>query len=145
MAKAVRIINKYGNLTGWNNVTVNVLGRDLETITEIDYSDEIPKEAVYGAGRMPVGFAEGNYSAKASISINNDEVQGILESMPAEMRIQDIPPFPILVVYEFGQKVVKDIIHNCSFVNNGKASKQGEGKIEIKFDLFTTHIQFNAI
>jgi len=45
------IINKFGKMQGWNSVTVNVLGRDLEGITSIKYDDCTQKENVYGAGK----------------------------------------------------------------------------------------------
>ena len=139
-----RIINKFGELIGWNNITLNLLERDIEGITELEYNDTVAIEAAYGAGRMPVGYTSGNYEASAKISLYKEEVIALEQSLPPGMRLQDIPPFDIIVKYEANGKIYKDIIHNCKFKNNGTASKQNEGKIEISFDLFTTHITWNA-
>ena len=60
------IINRFGKVAGWNSITVNLLGRDVEGITEIEYSDSLEKENIRGAGAYPVGRGEGNYEAKAT-------------------------------------------------------------------------------
>jgi len=138
------IINKFGKLTGWLSATFNMLGRDLEGITAVEYSDEVKKENVYGAGRMPVGTTEGNYEAKASITIYKDELLALQKSLPPGMLIQDIPPFSFIVNYEQGGNVFKDIIQNCQFTTNSTPLKQGEGKVEIQLDLLCTHIDWNV-
>lgn len=48
-------------MAGWNSVTYNLYGRDVEGISELGYDDNIEKEMIYGAGRMPIGVGEGNY------------------------------------------------------------------------------------
>ena len=139
-----RIINKFGNLIGWAAATINFLGRDLEGITSVEYSDEQAVEVAHGAGRMPVGYMEGNYTATASITVYKDEMLALQKSLPPGMRIQDIPPFPLTVNYEHGDDVFKDVIMNVKFKNNGVTLSQGEGKIEVKLDLFCTHIEWNS-
>ena len=34
------VVNHFGKLQGWNNVTFNLLGRDVVGITEINYSEQ---------------------------------------------------------------------------------------------------------
>src|SRR5690554_4345671 len=94
------IINKFGTLQGWNSVTVHLLGRDLEGITAISYDDTVEKENAYGAGKFPVGRTEGNYEPTASVTIFKEEMDGIQEALAPGVRVQDIPPFNIEVVYE---------------------------------------------
>jgi len=139
-----QIINKYGALIGWISATFNLLGRDLEGVTSVEYSDEQKIDAAYGAGRMPVGYMEGNYSAKVSMTIYKDEMMALMKSLPPGMRIQDIPPFPLVINYEHGNNVFKDVVVNCKFINNGTSLAQGDGKSEIKLDLFCTHIEWNV-
>lgn len=137
-----KIINKFGEMIGWNNVTINILGRNIEGITELDYNDSQSVEAAYGNGRYPIGYSKGNIETTAKIVLFKEEVAAIEDSLPAGGRLQDIPPFPILVKYEYNGLVRKDIIQNCIFKNNGSNPKQNEGKIEISFDLFATHIDW---
>ncbi len=142
MARKV-INNRFGVLTGWNNIKVNILGRDLEGITEVEYSDEKNFTPEYGAGDSPVGMSTGNYSAKASISLYWEEVRALLESLPKGSRIQDVPAFDVIVEYEFNNEVIKDVINACHFKNNGVALKQGDGKVITKIELPCMDITWN--
>lgn len=138
----VRIKNRYGTLTGWNNVTVHLLGRDLDGITEIEYTDEQEINAEYGAGDTPVGHSVGNYSAKASISLLVEELRALQKSLPAGTRMQDIPPFDIPVEFEHNGLFTTDVIKGVRFKNNGRAIKQGDGKVVQKIDLVPLEIIF---
>ncbi len=139
-----RVINKFGKLIGWASMTTNFLGRDLEGITAVEYSDEQDIQAAFGAGVMPVGFIEGNYKATASITVYKDELNALMNSLPKGMRLQNIPPFPVVVNYENGDNVFKDVIQNCIIVKAPNSLKQGDGKSEVKLDLFCTHIDWNV-
>jgi len=138
------IINKFGRIIGWNNITVRMLSRDVEGITEIEYDDTVTKENEYGAGGFPMGQSQGNYEPKASFTLYSEELQAIQNALPPGTRIQDIPPFPITVAYERNGVVNKDVIQNASFKTVGKAVKQGDGKITHKCELLTSHIDWNA-
>ncbi|MCZ2393415.1 MAG: hypothetical protein LC105_06145 [Chitinophagales bacterium] len=139
------IINKYGTLQGWNSLTVQVMGRDLEGITALKYDDSVTKENAYGAGKYPVGRTEGNYEATASITLLKEELDGIQAALPVGMRIQDIPAFNIEVVYETKSGLVrKDRIMNCEFVGNQREVAQGDGSIASECELICSHIAWNV-
>ena len=82
MAQANQITNYLGKLTGWNNATINIMGRDVIGIEEFEYSDSTKKENAYGAGKMPIGHTEGNYEAKFSLSLYVEEEQAIQQALP---------------------------------------------------------------
>lgn len=141
------IVNSFGKLTGWNSITLRLFGRDVVGIRRVQYNDEQAITNAYGAGKMPVGEEEGNYSATAAIDLLNEEVFAIQNALPPGMRIQDIPPFDIVVQYEYGAtNLLKrtDIIHNCRFTNNGVEVNQGDGSIVRSFTLKTSHISHNV-
>jgi hypothetical protein len=143
MAKA-KIINKFGTMLGWNNITIPLFGRELEGLDSIKYNDTEDHQVVYGAGKMPIGKSKGNYSAEASISLYVEETIALQRSLPPGMRIQEIPDFDIPVVYEYNGAVVKDIIRNCSFVDNGRECKSGDGKMMREYKLVPTHIDYDV-
>jgi hypothetical protein len=146
MPVETRIINRFGTMTGWNNVTVNMLSRDIEGITEVSYDDSVKKENHYGAGKYPVGRGEGNYEAKASITLYKEEVDGLKASLPPGIRLQDIPAFDINVQYERKDlSIQKDRIRNCEFINDGIEVKNNDGTISIKYDLIISTIEWNVI
>lgn len=139
------IINKFGKLTGWNELTIRFLGRNIEGVTEIDYSDEQKMDNEYGAGAFPVGQSKGNYEAKGSITLYSEEIVSIQKALPPTVRIQDIPPFSIVCKYELNLMRTKDVLKNCTIKNIGKAVKQSDGKITHKCDLLISHIDWKSL
>lgn len=133
-------------MQGWNSITVNLLSRDVEGITELSYTDEVAKENVYGAGKYPIGRSEGNYEATASITLLKEEADGLRSSLAPGKRLQDIGPFDIPVIYENNQGVIsKDRIRNCEFKNDGVEVAQADGTIATKYDLIVSHIEWNVV
>lgn len=138
------IKNYLGKLTGWNETTVNIMGRDVVGIEEFEYSDSTKKENTYGAGNMPVGWTEGNYEAKFSMSLYLEEEQAIQKALPAGKRLQDIAPFDAIVQYAHPQTgvITKDIIHNAQFTGRTKTGKNNEGKMIHKHEMLCSHISW---
>lgn len=135
-SKYTTIINKFGKMAGWNSLTVNVLGRDLEGISELTYDDTTEMEGARGAGMYFVGYGEGNYEAKASITLFLEEWNALQASLPSGASITDIPPFDIIAEYQYDLVKKTDIIQYCKFVGRGVAVKQGDKTIGYKADLF---------
>lgn len=133
-------------MQGWSNVTVNLLGRDLEGITELSYTDSQKKENVYGAGKFPIGRGRGNYEAKASFTLLKEEVDALKQALPASKSIQDIAPFDIIVEYETDNgSIKKDRIRNAEFMSDGVEVKQNDNTIATKYELLVSHIEWNII
>ena len=139
------LINKFGKMAGWNNVTTTMMGRDVEGITELAYDDSEEKENAYGAGKMPIGRGSGNYAAKCSITLYLEEVVALQQSLGPGKRLADIAPFDIAVSYEYQGLIYKDRIRNCEFTNHSREVKQNDKTIAIKFDLIVSHIDWNII
>ncbi|GAB6123078.1 hypothetical protein JCM30204_42280 [Dysgonomonas termitidis] len=132
-------------MAGWNNVTLTMLGRDAEGITELSYNDNVDKENARGAGGMPIGRGEGNYEAECSVTLYMEEVIALQQSLGPGKRIQDIAPFDIAVTYKYQGIIYKDRIRNCEFTDNGVEVKQGDKTISRKFKLIISHIDWNII
>ncbi len=140
------IVNKFGTLQGWNTVTANILGRDVEGITELAYDDKEKKENVYGAGKFPIGRGRGNYEPKASITLMKEEVDALKLSLPPGKSIRDIAPFDMIVQYETENGVIlKDRIRNAEFMGDGVEVKQNDMTITTKYELLISHIEWNVI
>lgn len=145
MAGESIIKNKFGTMVGWNKVTVNLLGRDIEGITELEYNDEEELENSYGAGKFPIGRGSGNYVAKASLTLYIEEAIALQRSLPPGSHFASINPFDIAVEYEYANFKYKDRVRNCQFKGRGIAVKQGDKTIAYKFDLLPSHIDWNII
>jgi hypothetical protein len=144
MSKTV-LINKFGKIAGWNSVTVRMLGRDVEGITEFEYNDSVEKENIGGAGMYPVGWGEGKYEAKASVTLSHEEIVALQQSLGPGKRLSDIAPFDIVARYEYNGFAYKDVVRNAQFFGNGRSVKQGDKSIANKFDLLVSHIDWNVI
>jgi len=146
MAQAKEIVNHFGRMTGWNNTTVNLLGRDVVGISALKYSDTWEKENVRGAGRMPVGRGYKGYKAEASITLYKEEVDALKYVMPPNSRIQDIDMFDIVVQYKRNNGLIQmDRICNCEFVDDGVELTNEDGTISIEHNLIVTHIQWDVL
>ncbi len=131
-------------MAGWNSVTANILGRDVEGITELSYEDTIEKELIKGAGRMPIGVGEGDYTAKMGLKLYQEEVIAILDALPPGTRLQDIAPFDVIVQYVYNARIYKDIIRNVEFVKAGRQVKKGDKTVEQTVEVICTHIDWNV-
>ena len=136
------IKNYLGKLTGWNQTTINLLGRDVVGTDEFEYDDNTDKENAYGAGGMPIGWVEKNYEAKFSLSLYNEEQQAIQAALPPGKRFQDIEPFDAVVQYAHPStgRIITDIIHNCQFTGRTKSGKNDQGKMVHKHEMLVSHI-----
>jgi alanine racemase len=132
-------------MAGWNNVTLTMLGRDVEGITELSYNDSEEKENAYGAGKMPVGRGSGNYKAECSLTLFLEEAVALQQSLAPGQRLTDIAPFDIAVSYEYRGFVYKDRVRNCEFTANTREIKQNDKTVGIKYDLIVSHIDWNII
>lgn len=145
MPKVPKLINAFGRMAGWNSVTMNIYGRDVEGISELGYDDEVDKELIYGAGRMPIGVGEGDYKAKMTLKLYQEEVIAIMDVLPPTIRMQDIIPVDITVQYEYNFRVYKDIIRNVEIKKIGKAVKKGDKIVEQAIEVICSHIDWNAL
>lgn len=138
------VINKFGTMTGWNNITINLFSRDVEGITALSYNDSMTKENVYGAGAYPIGRSRGNYEPEASITLYKEEADAIRKA--AGGRLVEIAPFDIIVQYmDKTGNIVKDILRNCEFTNDGVEVEQSDGSITTEYTLILSHIEWNVV
>lgn len=140
------VTNKFGTMQGWNSVIINILGRDVVGVTAIKYLDSEAKENVYGAGKYPIGRSRGNYEPEASITLYKEEIDGIKAALPVGVRLQDIAPFDIVVQYTTEDGIIlKDVIRNVEFTNDGVELEQNGGSITTELELIISHILYNVV
>lgn len=146
MAQVKEVTNNFGKMQGWNNVTFNILGRDVVGITAISYTDTVEKENVRGAGRMPVGRAYKGYSAEASITLYKEELDALKSVLPPYSRIQDIDMFDGVVEYKRDNGIIqRDRIRNAEFINDGIEITNEDGTISVQLKLAISHIEWNVV
>lgn len=144
MATTEKSIN--GELYSWANIRVNLLGRNLVGIKGIEYDDSDEIKGVKGRGSKDIGFVQGNYQAKGKLILEMSEAEGLNASLPRGMRLQQIPPFDIPVVYRNDdQRLITHVLKNCKIMKQNRSSKAGEVKeLEAELELYIGEIDWNA-
>jgi hypothetical protein len=113
-----------------------------EGVSIIEVDNGILENGVYGAGNMPIGTGKGKYAAKASMTLQMEELE-VLQAAAPNKKLQDIPPFDVVVTYLRDDGItVFHTIKNCRFKTNGRDVKSGDMKVEKEIDLFPTHISW---
>lgn len=138
-ARTTPLIN--GVAYSWADVTLNVLGVPIVGVTEISYEEPQEVEGNYGAGNYPVSLGYGKIEPKASITLHMEEVEKLADIAP-NGRLQEIPPFDIVVSYLRDTKIVTHKIRNCVIKNNKRELKQGDKVFSVKLEMFTSHIEW---
>ena len=141
------IINKFGKMQGWNSITINLLGRDVEGITQIFYNDSIEMENAYGGGMFPIGRGEGNYVAEnPKLTLYKEEWDAIQSAIPPGSRVQEIEPFDAIVIYtQKSGRITKDIIRNCQFTGRGVEASQNDKTLTYEAELICSHVDWNVV
>ena len=97
-----------------------------------------------GAGRHPVGRAKGRITPNAKLILYQEEVQA-LQAQATNGRLQDLPPFDIIVQYLPDSGVItKDKIRNCQFSSNSRKWKEGDTGQEVELPLVPSHIEWGG-
>lgn len=139
----VPLIN--GMICAWADVTVLVGGVPFTGITAIEYGDEQEIVNKWGAGRHPVGRAKGRITPSAKITLYQEEVQA-LSNQSVNGRLQDLPPFDIIVQYlPDSGIVVTDKIRNCHVSTNERKWSEGDTGQEVELELVPSHIEWGKI
>lgn len=132
-----------GESYSFSQIKLNILGANPVGVTAISYNDEETKENNYGLGRHPVSRGRGPIEYSASITMQLEEVKKLQEASPTG-RIQDIPPFDIIVTYlPVGGVIKTDVIRNVEFTTNPVDASQGDTSIEVELELIVAGIDYN--
>lgn len=128
----------------WSDVKTVILGRLLTGITAIKYDDEQEMEDNYGAGNFPVSRGVGRIKSSASVTLHKEEVEA-LTSIAPQGRLQNIPPFDIVVKFMGANNLIRThLLKNAQFTKNSRDMKEGDMKFEIELPLIISHIVWNA-
>jgi hypothetical protein len=127
----------------WASIKVTVLGRMVIGIRAIDYKDSQAIEGTYGAGNQAIEVGFGNITNEGNITLLGYELDA-LELLAPNGRIQEIPPFDIIVSWNAGTSVKVHRLENCIFKDNGRSNSQGDTMSEFQVPLFIGQIKFNV-
>lgn len=113
-----------GMLCSWADIVTLIGGVPVTGIVGVEYGDEQEVVNKYGAGRHPVGRAKGRIIPNGKLILYQEEVQALQAQAP-NGRLQDLPPFDIIVQYiPDSGLIVTDKIRNCQFRGTPESGKR---------------------
>lgn len=119
----------------WCDISVALGGRIINGITEVEYTEKIEKEKLYGRGCKPHGVVRGNRDYEGKITLWQSE----LEAMTRDAPNKDILnlSFDIVVSYvpHDGGQIVTDILKGVEFTEIKKAMKQGDKNMLVEMPI----------
>lgn len=134
-----------GMLYSWADIVILIGGVPITGITAIEYGDSQEVVNKYGAGRYPVGRAKGRITPSGKITLYQEEVQA-LQAQSLNGRLQDLPPFDIIVQYIPDSGIIHtDKIRNCSFSENARKWKEGDTSAEVELPIVPSHIEWGSL
>ncbi len=90
-----------GKVHAWEDIRIFISGVPVAGIKEISWSDEREAEAIYGAGRKPIGAGLGNYKVGGSFTLTKEEADKFeAPARAAGKSVYDYKPFTIVIAYE---------------------------------------------
>ncbi len=90
-----------GKVHSWEQISVYLNGVPIAGIKEINYKSEREAEAIYGAGKYPLGVGTGNYKVEGDITLTKEEYDKLMAVIKADggLSIYNLVPVDIVVVY----------------------------------------------
>lgn len=130
-------------MQGWNSLTVNLFGRELEGITELQYSDNVEVSSSMGRGQYAQGTEISNYEAECGMTVKQEEWQAMSSQLPPNTRIHEAVT-DVTVTYEANGQIYTDVLRNFRVTGTARTIAQGDGSIDVELSCFCTHIDYNV-
>lgn len=131
-----------GMLCSWADIVVLIGGVPVTGVTGVEYDDQQEVVNKYGAGRYPVGRSKGRITCTGKLILYQEEVQA-LSAQSVTGRLQDLPPFDVIVQYmPDSGLIVTDKIRNCHVSDNARKWKEGDTGQEVELSLVPSHIEW---
>jgi len=128
-----------GNEYAYEDVSIVILGRTLEAVTEVEYGATKEHGFIHGRGNVPVAMTRGKKEAKpGKLTIAQSEFEALVKATPAGKDPCDWAPFEMVVAYApIGGVIITDVIPYCRVGSYGKKIGTGDQSMLIELELIT--------
>lgn len=131
----------------WKNISINILGKTVIGVTEIEYETEQEKEYVYGKGNDPIAIQAGNKAYKGKIELLQSEVEALelaARTINPTYDITDVT-FDIVVSYADGILSKTDRVKFAEITKYAKGMKQGDKNMKVSLDFMALSVERGVI
>ena len=117
----------------YSSVDINVNGRGVTGVTEIEYSHKLEPGKVRGTSAQVLGRTRGQYEAEGSFTMPKQEADELRAALGAGYMERS---FDVVVHYaERGQPLSTDRLVACRIKSESNSHKEGSDALAVKFDL----------
>lgn len=110
----------------WNDISINLGGRIVEGVEEVEYTAKQEKSVIRGRGGKGHKVGRGNKDFEGKITLWQSEVEAMIKDAPNK----DLLALSFDVIWSFvpddGGATVTDVLTTCEFTEYKKAMKQGD-------------------
>ncbi len=127
----------------FSDVSVIVLGRELQGFAGVSYKVKTEKTPVFGRGNKALSIQSGNEMIEGKLSLLQSELEAFTLAVKATnplLKITDVS-FDIIVTYGNGTDSRTDKILGCEFTEYEKGMKQGDKNMTIELSFVALDIQ----
>jgi hypothetical protein len=119
----------------WAELTIALGGRIVTGVKEVEYTEKVEKEALFGRGAKAHAIMRGNHTFEGKLSLWQSELEALVESAPDKdiMKLN----FDIIVSYVplDGGIIVVDTLTGCEFSELKKGMKQGDTNMVVELPI----------
>lgn len=111
-------------------------------LQEINYSQELSRQLVYGTPVQPIGRTRGQLKPEANIVLLRNAFNRMVDQFGDGFYEKE---FEIVVLYNFdGEPLVTDTLQKCTIMKPEAGGSQGGDPLTIKVDLSLLGILYNG-
>ena len=135
---SIPLIN--GKAYEYADIIVSLLGVPTPSVSSISYTEEQDSKLNFGTGNRAVSYGSGTIQGKGDIEIAMNDSEAIRDIAPNGSFLK-LPLFDIVVIFGNPQKLIKHIIKNIKFTNDGVSGATGDVDMKMKFSFISPEIR----
>ena len=129
-----------GKQFDWGDITISLLPITpvVFTAKSISWDEELEAEAVYGKGRVPVGYGKGNWKASGKIEMLKSEFEALALIVPSGILNMDPRFTTINVLYsnslDSAIPLTTTTLTGIRFTKASDSASQGDKELKVSLD-----------
>lgn len=134
------------NQYGFKDISLIVLGRELQGFMGVKYKVTTDKEHLYGRGSKALSIQSGNQKVEGELMLYQSELEALraaIKTVNADYKLTDVS-FDIVVTYGNGTTSVTDIIVGAEITEYEKGMEQEDKRMEITLPFLALDVKEGA-
>ena len=129
-----------GKQFDWGDITISLLPITpvVFTAKTISWDEELEAEAIYGKGRIPVGYGKGNWKASGKLEMLKSEFEALALITPSGILNMDPRSTTINVLYSNSgdglMPVTTTTLTGIRFTKASDSATQGDKELKVSLD-----------